>query len=153
VQRSTCRGICTHGPKQAPVPPNDFLSQSAIERTSADIDPSPEPCRNEPHDGPSVVVYYRDEAEVRDGFLIALRAMGLAGVEQDSEPATPSCRERKTVKTRYFPYLLPICMLLFACGPTASRGPTDAITFDTAKRLDDFVFSLGRRQAAPMAGH
>lgn len=44
------------------------------------------------------------------------------------------------MKTRYFPCLLPICMLLFACGPTASRGPTDAITFDTAKRLDDFVF-------------
>src|SRR5882757_1808810 len=43
------------------------------------------------------------------------------------------------MKTRYFPCLLPICMLLFAC-PTASRGPTDAITFDTAKRLDDFVF-------------
>jgi len=31
-------------------------------------------------------------------------------------------------------------MLLFACCPTASRGPTDAIAFDTAKRLDDFVF-------------
>jgi hypothetical protein len=44
------------------------------------------------------------------------------------------------VKTRAFPYLLPICMLLFACGPTVSRGPTDAIMFDTAKRLDDFVF-------------
>jgi hypothetical protein len=44
------------------------------------------------------------------------------------------------VKTRAFPYWLPFCMLLFACGPSASRGPTDAITFDTAKRLDDFVF-------------
>jgi hypothetical protein len=44
------------------------------------------------------------------------------------------------VKTRKVPYLPPICMLLFACSPTASRGPTDAITFDTAKRLDDFVF-------------
>jgi hypothetical protein len=44
------------------------------------------------------------------------------------------------VKTRIFPYWLPFCMLLFACGPTASRGPTDTITFDTAKRLDDFVF-------------
>ena len=43
------------------------------------------------------------------------------------------------MKTRTFPYLLPVCMLLFACGPTASRGPTDAITFETAKRLDDFV--------------
>jgi hypothetical protein len=45
------------------------------------------------------------------------------------------------VKMRVFPYLLPFCMLLFACGPTASRGPTDAITFDTAKRLDDFDFA------------
>ena len=44
------------------------------------------------------------------------------------------------MKTRCFPWLLPICMFLFACGPTASRGPTDAITFDTAKRLDDFAF-------------
>ena len=44
------------------------------------------------------------------------------------------------MRARYFPCLLPICMLLFACSPTASRGPTDAITFDTAKRLDDFVF-------------
>ena len=44
------------------------------------------------------------------------------------------------MKTRGFPYWLPFCVLLFACGPTASRGPTDAITFDTAKRLDDFAF-------------
>ena len=44
------------------------------------------------------------------------------------------------MKTRYYPCLLPICMLLLACGPTASRSPTDAIAFDTAKRLDDFVF-------------
>jgi hypothetical protein len=67
-----------------PIPPSDFLL-----RSSADIDPPPEPCRNEPRDGPSVIVYYRDEAEVRDGFLIALRAMGLAEVEQHSEPSTP----------------------------------------------------------------
>jgi len=30
---------------------------------------------------------------------------------------------------------------LFACGPTVSRGPADAITFDAAKRLDDFDFA------------
>ena len=70
-----------------PVPPSDFLLQSASERTPADIAP-PEPCRNEPADGPAVAVYYRDEAEVRDGFLIALRAMGLAGFQQHSEPST-----------------------------------------------------------------
>jgi hypothetical protein len=93
-----------------PIPPNDFLLPSASERTSADVDPPPmaltksdessavgwqsrsgqiEPCRNDPAHGTSVAVYCRDEAEVRDGFLIALRAMGLAGAEQHSEPATP----------------------------------------------------------------
>jgi len=45
------------------------------------------------------------------------------------------------VKARNFPYLLPICMLLFACGPTASRSSADAVTFDTAARLDDFDFA------------
>jgi hypothetical protein len=44
------------------------------------------------------------------------------------------------VKTRYFPCLLPICMLLFACGATASRSSADAVTFDTVERLDDFDF-------------
>ena len=73
-----------------PIPPHDFLLRSASGRTSADIDPPPEPCGNDPRDGPSVAVYCRDEAEVRDGFLIALRAMGLAGAEQHSEPSTPA---------------------------------------------------------------
>ena len=45
------------------------------------------------------------------------------------------------MKTHNFPYLLPICMLLFACGPTASRSSADAVTFDTAARLDDFDFA------------
>jgi hypothetical protein len=54
------------------------------------------------------------------------------------------------VKKPVFPYLLPLCVFfLFACGPTtASRSPADAITFDTAKRLDDFDFAAsgdGRR--------
>jgi hypothetical protein len=44
------------------------------------------------------------------------------------------------VRTRYFPCLLPICMLLFACGPTASRPSADTVTFDTAERLADFDF-------------
>jgi hypothetical protein len=72
-----------------PVPPSDFVLRSACLRTAADIDPPPEPRGNERRDGRSVVVYYRDEAEVGDGFLIALRAMGVAGVEQHSERATP----------------------------------------------------------------
>jgi hypothetical protein len=46
------------------------------------------------------------------------------------------------VKTRGFPYLLPLCVFfLTACDSKASRGPADAITFDTAKRLDDFDFT------------
>jgi hypothetical protein len=48
------------------------------------------------------------------------------------------------VKTRHFPCLLPICMLLFACGPTASRSSADAVMFDTAERLDDFDFGASR---------
>ena len=78
-----------------PIPLSDFLLRSAFERTSADIDPPPEPCRTDPADAPSVAFYYRDEAEVRDGFLIALRAMGVAGVEQLSERATPPVRGAK----------------------------------------------------------
>ena len=78
-----------------PIPPNDFLLRSASGRTSSDFDPPPEPCGNDARDGPSVAVYYRDEAEVRDGFLIALRAMGLAGVEQHFEPSTPPARGAK----------------------------------------------------------
>jgi hypothetical protein len=72
-----------------PVPPKDFRLQCASGRTSPDIDPPPEPGRNDPCGGPTVAVYYRDEAEVRDGFLIALRAMGLAGEEPHSDAAMP----------------------------------------------------------------
>jgi hypothetical protein len=78
-----------------PVPPSDFLLRSAFERTSAYIDPPPEPCGNDPCDGSSAALYYRDEAEVREGFLIALRAMGLAGAEQHPEPSTPPARGAK----------------------------------------------------------
>jgi hypothetical protein len=72
-----------------PVPPSDFLVRSASGRTSADIDPPPEPCRNDPADAPSVAVYYRNEEEVREGLLIALRAMGVADVEQHPERVKP----------------------------------------------------------------
>jgi hypothetical protein len=45
------------------------------------------------------------------------------------------------VKARVFQYL-PLCVfLLAACGPTASRSPADAITFDTLRGLDDFEFA------------
>jgi hypothetical protein len=96
--------------RKPPIPPSEFRLRSASEWTSADIDPPPaefaksdelvalerqsrsgqiEPCRNDFSDGPSVAVYYRNEEEVSEGFLIALGAMGLARVEQLPEPAKP----------------------------------------------------------------
>ena len=81
------------------ISPSEFCLRSASEWTSADIDPPPaelaksdelvalegqsrsgqtEPCRNDFSDGPSVAVYYRNEKEVSEGFLIALSAMGVA---------------------------------------------------------------------------
>ena len=75
-----------------PIPPSEFPLRSASERISADIDAPPEPFRNDPPDppdAPAVALYYRNEEEVREGFLIALRAMGVAGVEQHPEPAPP----------------------------------------------------------------
>ena len=69
-----------------PIPPNDILLPSASERTSADVNP---PRMTLTKSAGSSAAYYRDETEVREGFLIALRAMGLADVEQHSEPATP----------------------------------------------------------------
>jgi hypothetical protein len=96
------------------IPPSQF--RSASEWTSADIDPPAaelakpdelaavarqsrsgqiEPCRNDFSDGPSVAVYYRNEEEVSEGFLIALRAMGVAVVEQPPEPAKlPAARAK-----------------------------------------------------------
>jgi hypothetical protein len=45
------------------------------------------------------------------------------------------------MKARAFPYL-PLCVFfLTACDPAASRSPADDITFDAAKRLDDFDFA------------
>jgi hypothetical protein len=98
------------------IPPSEFRLRSASERTSADIDRPPaelaksdelvaverqsrsgqiEPCRNDFSDGPSVAVYYRNEEEVSEGFLIALRAMEVAFVEQPPEPATPPVARAK----------------------------------------------------------
>jgi hypothetical protein len=77
---------------RSPVPPSDFLLRSPSEWISAEIDPSPEPCRKDPADGPSVAVYYRNEEEVREGFLIALRVLGVAGAEQYPGAATTPLR-------------------------------------------------------------
>jgi hypothetical protein len=99
--------------RKPPIPPCEFRLRSASEWTSADIDPPPaksdelvareqqrhsgqiEPCRNDCSDGPSVAVYYRNEEEVSEGFLIALRAMGVAVVEQPPEPARPPVARAK----------------------------------------------------------
>jgi hypothetical protein len=90
--------------------------RSASERTSADIDPAPlelgksdrlvatgrqsrsgqtQPGRDDCSDEPSVAVYYRDGEEVREGFLVALHAMGIAGFEQLPEPTEPPVRGAK----------------------------------------------------------
>ena len=104
-----------------PIPPSEFRLRSASERTSAAIDPESAASTNsgefgaaerqsrfgqvevrqsDPPDGPSVAVYYRNEEEVREGFLTALRAMGVAMVEQQPEPAKPSVRGAKPVSMR-----------------------------------------------------
>ena len=97
-----------------PIPPGKF--RSASEWTSADIDPPPaelaksnervaverqsgsgqiEPCRNDFSDQPSAAVYYRNEEEVSEGFLMALRAMGIPAVEQPPEPTKlPAARAK-----------------------------------------------------------
>ena len=93
-----------------PIPPSESRLRSAPERIVSDIDPAPsqlarldelvaveqqsrsaqiEVDRDDPSDGSSVAVYYRNEEEVREGFLIALSAMGVAVVEQHPEPAKP----------------------------------------------------------------
>jgi hypothetical protein len=98
------------------IPSSEFRLRSDSEGAAAGIDPPPaelatsdeliaverqsrsgqiEACRNDFSDGPSVVVYDRNEEEVREGFLIALTAMGLAPVEQLAEPAKPPVRGEK----------------------------------------------------------
>jgi hypothetical protein len=98
------------------IPPGKLRSQSASVRTSADIDPPRaalakadqraaverqsrcgeiEPCRTDLSNGPSVAVYYRNEDEVREGFLIAISIMGVAPAEQLPEPAKPPVRRPK----------------------------------------------------------
>jgi hypothetical protein len=73
------------------ISPHDLHSRSASERTSAAVDPPPAAlvASNERvvPERPSVAVYYRNEEEIRRGFLVALSAMGLAQVEEPPEPA------------------------------------------------------------------
>jgi hypothetical protein len=44
------------------------------------------------------------------------------------------------MKARAFQYLPLFALVLAACGPTTSRDPADAISFDLSKGLDDFEF-------------
>lgn len=88
-----------------PIPPSEFRMRSVFERAAAAIDPArapsampDQPAATEPQgraDGPSVATYYRDAEEVREGFLIALSAMGVAAIEPLPEPAKPSVRGAK----------------------------------------------------------
>jgi hypothetical protein len=98
------------------IPPNELDPWSASDRTSAVAGALPadlaksnelvalgrqrhsdqsEPCRNDLPNGSSVVVYCGNEEEVSRGFLIALRAMGVAVVEQPTEPAKPPVARAK----------------------------------------------------------
>jgi hypothetical protein len=45
------------------------------------------------------------------------------------------------VKLRALPYLSLCVFFLIACDAPASRAPVDAVTFDSAKRLNDFDFA------------
>lgn len=99
-----------------PIPHSKFRLSSAFRRTSADVDIAPleftnsgelgvvesqsrsqqvELSRNAPSDGSSVAVYCQNEEEVREGFIIALRAMGVAVIEPPPEPAKSSVRGAK----------------------------------------------------------
>jgi hypothetical protein len=61
------------------IPPDEFRLRSASDFS----------------DGPSVAVYWQNEEEVSEGFLTALSAMGVAGIEQLPEPAKPPIRGAK----------------------------------------------------------
>jgi hypothetical protein len=99
-----------------PIPPSELCRRSASGRTSAAIDTAPaaptnsgefgatgrqgrsgqiEIRQNDPPDGASVAVYYRNEEAVREGFLTALHAMVVATIEQQVEPAKPPIRGTK----------------------------------------------------------
>jgi hypothetical protein len=98
------------------IPPGEFRLQSGSEWTCAEPDPPLagltkshklaaqerqsrtgriDPSRNNLSDEASVVVYYSDEVEVSQRFLIALRAMRVAIVEQPPEPAKPPVARAK----------------------------------------------------------
>jgi hypothetical protein len=94
-----------------PIAPSESRLRSASERIPADIASAKsdhhdaierpeshsgqiETCGTDPSDGPPVAVYYRNAQEVSEGFLVALRAMGIADIETP-EPAKPPVRSAK----------------------------------------------------------
>ena len=102
--------------RKTAIPSGEFPLPSASGRTAADIDPPPaelatsdqlvaverqrrsgqiEPSGNDFSDRPSVAVYCRNEQEVSEGFLMALRVMGVAQVEPLPEPAKPPVKGAK----------------------------------------------------------
>jgi hypothetical protein len=72
-----------------PVPPSESRLRPASKRIPADFDPAPARLDER------VAVYYRNEEEVGEGFLIALRAMGIAVTEPCPGPAKPPVRRAK----------------------------------------------------------
>jgi hypothetical protein len=68
------------------IPPSEFRLRSAFGRASADIDTAPAALAKSAE---SVAVYFQNEDEVREGFLVALRAMGIADVDQHSRTEAP----------------------------------------------------------------
>jgi hypothetical protein len=64
-------------------------SEERVAREQQRLSAQTDLCRDDSSDRPSVAVYYRNEEEVSEGFLIALRAMGVAVVEHSPEPAKP----------------------------------------------------------------
>jgi hypothetical protein len=54
-----------------------------------------EACQTDLSETGSAIVYYGSEENVARGFLIALRVMGAAGIEQPPEPLMSPCRRAK----------------------------------------------------------
>lgn len=62
-----------------------------------------ESCQTDFTEADSVAVYYGNEETVARGFLIALRAMGVAGIEQPPEPPRPPFGRAKPKRALFPP--------------------------------------------------
>src|SRR5436309_12272425 len=92
---------------KAAIPPNERHRRPASGLTSAAVDSLPADFAKSDHlvlrgrrhadppNGSSGIVYCGNEAEVSRGFLIALRAMGIAVVEQPLRPTSPAVARAK----------------------------------------------------------